>query len=300
MTFAEAARIMMTGSPVIEPLTITSNGEYIAPTGVHGYNPIVVSVPSGDDGIWSAIQKKSPLVVVTLSSWVLYYVLEMGDVIGTYMSEGVYNNTRYVKNKGYRSVLVGVIKIKGTPVYYHILSTTYGARADNNYEYVNDALYQTFKRQLKIGAIKASNISMPISSNTAKFGMMLRWYQDCLNFSQYDYSDGSHWEETYAWCATYSPMGCQDTIYFYKLPDHEVSYSDQIRGNTIEEKYSNWSAVCSDIFSAPSGVFPILSYTADENHFSKEFYLNDATKNYGYYDPNVAYMKKWGTDELWA
>lgn len=47
MTFAEAARIMMTKSPVIEPLTIMSNGEYTAPAGVHGYNPIKVSVPSG-------------------------------------------------------------------------------------------------------------------------------------------------------------------------------------------------------------------------------------------------------------
>ena len=47
MTFAEAARIMMTKSPVIKPLTITSNGDYTAPVGVDGYNPITVSVPSG-------------------------------------------------------------------------------------------------------------------------------------------------------------------------------------------------------------------------------------------------------------
>ena len=40
MTFAEAARIMMSDSPVIEPLTITSNGEYTAPKWVHGYNAI--------------------------------------------------------------------------------------------------------------------------------------------------------------------------------------------------------------------------------------------------------------------
>lgn len=297
MTFSEAARIMMTESPVIEPLTITSNGEYIAPTGVHGYNPILVSVPSGDDGIWSILQDRSPLVVITLSPFVLYYVIEMGDVIGTYMAEGVYNNTRYVKNKGYRNVLVEVIRIHGSPVYYHILSS-FGQSAANNYEYVNGALYQTFKRQIKIGAINASNISLHISSDTAKFGMMLRWYQDCLNFQQYDYSDGSHWEEEYAWAPSYYPYSTSCTLNFYDLP--EVSYSDNIRGNTIEEKYSNWSAVCSDIFNAPSGVFPILSYTADENHFSKELYLNDATKNHGYYDPNVAYMKKWGTPELWA
>lgn len=298
MTFAEAARIMMTKSPVIEPLTITSNGDYIAPVGVDGYNPIIVSVSSGDDGIWSVLKDRPPLVVITLSPNVLYYVIEMGDVIGTYMSEGVYNNTRYVKNKGYRSVLVGVIRINGSPVYYHILSTSYGQGADNNYEYVNGALYQTFERQIKIGAINASNISLPISSNTATFRVTIKWYQDCLNFSQYDYSDGSHWEETYAWASSYSFYSAQGKIYFPELP--EVSYSDQIRGNTIEEKYSNWSAVCSDIFNAPSGVFPILSYTANENHFVEELYKNDAAINQGCYDRNVAYIAKWGTPNMWA
>lgn len=44
MTFTEAARIMMTKSPVIKPLTITSNGKYTAPTGVDGYNPVLVNV----------------------------------------------------------------------------------------------------------------------------------------------------------------------------------------------------------------------------------------------------------------
>lgn len=298
MTFAEAARIMMTESPVIEPLTITSNGEYTAPAGVHGYNPIKVSVSSGDDGIWSAIQKKSPLVVITLSPNVLYFVIEMGDVIGTYMAEGVYNNTRYVKNKGYESVLVGVIIINGSPVYYHILSSSYGYRADNNYEYVNGALYQTFERKIKIGAINASNVSLPKSYDTATFGVTLKWYQDCLNFSQYDYSDGSHWEEIYAWASGYSPYSTDGKIFFHDLPG--VNYSDQIRGNTIEEKYSNWSAVCSDIFNAPSGVFPILSYTANENHFDKELYKNDAAINQGYYDSNVAYIAKWSTPNMWA
>ena len=298
MTFAEAARIMMTESPVIEPLTITSNGEYTAPAGVHGYNPINVSVPSGgeENGIWSILEDRPPLVVITLSPFVLYYVIEMGDVIGTYMSEGVHNNTRYVKDKGYKNVLVGVIRIHGAPVYYHIFSS-FGQRAANNYEYVNGALYQTFKRQIKIGAINASNISLPISSNTATFKVMIKWYQDCLNFSQYDYSDGSHWEETYACASSYTPYAQGATLYFPELP--EVSYSDNIRGNTIEEKYSNWSAVCTDIFNAPSGVFPILSYTANENHFGKELYKNDAAVNQGYYNSNIAYMEKWGTPKMW-
>lgn len=297
MTFAEAARIMMSDSPVIEPLTITSNGEYTAPKGVHGYNPILVSVSSGDYGIWAAIQKESPLISITLSPNVSYYVLEMGDVIGTHMSEGVYNDTRYVKNKGYKSALVGAIKLNSSPVYYHILAYD-GQRAENNYEYVNGALYQTFERQIKIGAINASNIFLSKSGNTVTFRATTKWYQDCLNFSQYDYSDGSHWEEKYAWVSSLSPNASGTTLYFPELP--EVSYSDQIRGNTIEEKYTNWSSVCSDIFNAPSGVFPVLSYTADEDHFSNDLYLNDDAKNRGYYDNNVAYMEKWGKPDLWA
>lgn len=299
MTFAEAARIMMTESPVIEPLTITSNGEYTAPAGVHGYNPILVSVPSGseDDGIWSAIQKKSPLVVITLSPNVLYFVLEMGDVIGTYMTEGVYNDTRYVEYKGYKNTLVGVIKIKGSPVYYHILDSS-GAKADNHYIYNNGALYKAFERQIKTSAINASNTSLQISYDTATFSVIIKWYQDCMNFAQSDDPDGSHWEETYAWASSYSFFSLISRLVFYNHP--EVNYSDQIRGNTIEEKYSNWTAVCADIFNAPSGVFPILSYTANENHFAKELYKNDAAVKHGYYDSNIAYMEKWGTPELWA
>ena len=295
MTFAEAAMIMMSGGGVnIQPLTITQNGEYTAPAGVDGYNPITVSVSSGDDGIWSAIEKKSPLVVITLSPNVLYYILEMGDVIGTHMSEGLYNNTRYVKNKGYKNVLVGVIKINGSPVYYHTLSSS-GTTAENNYQYLNGSLYQTFERQIKTSAINASNISLSKSGNTYWFRATIKWYQDCLNFSQYDYPDGSHWEEKYAWSSGYSPYSTAVSMHFDNLP--EVGYSDLFRGNTIEEKYSNWSSVCSDIFSTPSGM---LNYTAGEDHFSEELYINDDAKNRGYYNSNVAYMEKWGKPELWA
>ena len=45
MTFAEAAMIMMSGTPsAIAPITITENGHYEAPEGVNGYNPIDVNV----------------------------------------------------------------------------------------------------------------------------------------------------------------------------------------------------------------------------------------------------------------
>ena len=52
MTFSEAAMIMMSGGgsadPVIHPLTVTKNGEYNAPAGIDGFNPVVVNVPVGD------------------------------------------------------------------------------------------------------------------------------------------------------------------------------------------------------------------------------------------------------------
>lgn len=49
MTFAEAAMIMMSGgNPVIQPLTVTKNGQYEAPDGVDGYNPVIVDNPYED------------------------------------------------------------------------------------------------------------------------------------------------------------------------------------------------------------------------------------------------------------
>ena len=46
MTFAEAAMIMMSGGGAnIQPLTVTQNGQYNAPEGVSGYNPVIVNVP---------------------------------------------------------------------------------------------------------------------------------------------------------------------------------------------------------------------------------------------------------------
>lgn len=299
MTFTEAARIMMTKNPVIKPLTITSNGEYTAPNGVDGYNPILVNVPeSSSGGIWSIFETGVPLAVITLSPNVLYFLYEVGYKIGTYMIEGTYNNTRYVKNKGYKGVIAGAIKLNGSPVYYHILSDSFGYKAENHYEYVNGSLYRTFNRQIIPAAVNVSSLSLSVSNGSARLSGILKIYQDSLNFSQYDYSDGSHWEENYAFASSYSPFQMSFAFTFPEYP--EVSYTDQIRGNTIEEKYSNWSMVCSDIVNAPSGTFPILSHTINENHFAKGLYLNDDAVNRGYYNNNVAYIAKWNTPNMWA
>ena len=46
MTFAEAAMIMMSGGRAnIQSLTVTQNGQYNAPEGVSGFNPVIVNVP---------------------------------------------------------------------------------------------------------------------------------------------------------------------------------------------------------------------------------------------------------------
>ena len=50
MTFAEAAMLMMSGGGAnIQPLTVTQNGQYNAPKGVDGFNPVIVNVPDRYD-----------------------------------------------------------------------------------------------------------------------------------------------------------------------------------------------------------------------------------------------------------
>ena len=52
MTFAEAAMLMMSGGGAnIQPLTVTQNGQYNAPKGVDGFNPITVNVPATTESI---------------------------------------------------------------------------------------------------------------------------------------------------------------------------------------------------------------------------------------------------------
>ena len=58
MTFSEAAMIMMSGGdPVIQPLTITENGQYEAPEGVDGFNPVEVKVASSSSSLIDSVKK---------------------------------------------------------------------------------------------------------------------------------------------------------------------------------------------------------------------------------------------------
>lgn len=299
MTFSEAGQIMLSGTKeaVIEPITITENGVYTVPKNIDGYGPITVSVPSGGDGIWSLFEGREPLIVIAIAPSVVYFIYDIGDPYASYMKKSSYNDSEYISDIGYATSLFGVIAYNNKNVYYHKLSSGNSYRAENHYEYVNDALYQTFKRTIKMAAINASNLKISILSGKATFSGLLKWYQDNLNFQQYDYSDGSHWEQRYAWSSSYSGFSTSFDVTF-TIRDG-VGYNEQIRGDSIEDKYDTWASVCNSVFSSPSGVFPILNYTKQENHFDEDLYLNDDAKSQGYYDNNSAYINKWGTSSLW-
>ena len=44
----EARSVQWQGESVIEALTVTSNGTYTAPSGVDGYSPVTVNLPSAN------------------------------------------------------------------------------------------------------------------------------------------------------------------------------------------------------------------------------------------------------------
>lgn len=52
--FAEAINNLSIGAPVIEPLSVYSNGVYNVPSGINGYSPVTVNIPnryeSSDEG----------------------------------------------------------------------------------------------------------------------------------------------------------------------------------------------------------------------------------------------------------
>lgn len=286
------------GNAVIKPINISKNGTYIAPKGIDGYNPIIVGVPENGDGIWDIFNNRQPLVVITIAPNTYYYVFDVGDVLTSYMEEGLYNDTnKYIRRRGYRSLLMGVIQHNGQYIRYNTICSGFGTVSEIQYEYVNGALYQTFNRSTKISAINVANKYISkINSNKCTLGVYIKFYQDAFNFQQYDYEDGSHWESKYAWCPAYDGFSCNAYCDFERFS--EFTYSQTIRGDSLEEQFTNWAAVCDAVIDAPNA-FPVLSYIKSENHYNSELYTNDDVKTNGYYDANVAFMAKWGTSALW-
>lgn len=297
MNFSEAARIMMSNNPVIKSLFITSNGTYYAPTGVDGYNPITVEVPTSDGGIWdkldNIVAKVEPLAIIVLAPNTLVRVYDLGGLLNAYINKDLDDNgIPYLQAIGNRINVSFVITYKGKPVYYYP-----GGQSGDLY--INEFLssgYCYFNRRVQVGAINVKSCTLSKNTYQSSFSCSIEYYLDYLNFQQAEYEDGSHWEEQYAWCS--SKFTTNFNFPFYgNYPSH--SFNNYFRGNDIYEQYDNINNIGYDVCNGPD-VYPILSYTKAENHFSEDYYTNETAKNKGYYDSNVAYMEKWGTPELWT
>lgn len=298
MTFTEAARIMMTKNLVIKPLTITSNGEYTVPTGVDGYNPILVNVPKSSGGIWDMFDGREPLAIITLGPNTQVYVLDMGVPFGS--SIGYENHGQYVTEENIFAYPYAVLRHNNRFIAYYSRSQM-GDYASKRYTLIGDRMLMTFHRQVKFGATKVTQCSFSKSGNRISFTLTMKQFLDYLNFQQYDYDDGSHWEETYAW---YNGPHSYDSYFSFEArtisSNYTYNYVNNVLGDTLSEQSDIWNSVSEDVVKNAGKGYPIISYTKPEDHFESAFYTNETAINKGYYDTNAAYMEKWGTPELWA
>lgn len=294
MTFTEAARIMMTKNPVIKPLTITSNGDYTAPVGVDGYNPVEVKVEGSSGGIWDMFNGREPLAVITLGPNTTVHVLDMGNPLSSFVN---YSQNSILVNEGNYTCLVAVLKYNNKNIAYYINSYS-GSSNIKEYTLIGDTMLMTFQRTAKIGATKVSQCSYSRYGERIKLNLSVNIFIDYLNFSQYDYDDGSHWEETYAWHTGVHIYSAR--FMFNAYGSYTLNYSTNVLGDTISAQNAIWAPVSKDVIENSEAGFPIISYTKPEDHFDNNLYTNDAAKNHSYYDNNVAYMNKWGKPELWG
>lgn len=298
MTFTEAAKIMMTKNPVIKPLTITSNGDYTAPVGVDGYNPVEVKVEGSSGGIWGMFNGREPLAVITLGPNTQVYVLDMGDPLDSFITYA--NHGQYVTQEGNYVYSYAVLRHNNRFVAYYD-GKSMGNSASKQYTLIGDSMLMTFHSQVKFGATKVTQCSFNKYGDRISFTLSMKHFLDYLNFSQYDYDDGSHWEETYA---GYGGPYSYDSYFSFEArtisPNYTHNYMDNVLGNTLSEQSDIWNSVSEDVVKNADKGFPIISYTKPEDHFENAFYTNEAAINHGWYNSNVAYMEKWGKPELWT
>lgn len=300
MTFTEAARIMMSKNPVIEPLTITANGSYTASDGIAGYSPINVAVPTSSGGIWDMIGKYAswdPLAVITLGSSTTVYVVDMSRAVGTFstISGG------YTTEEGSYKIIYAALKYRGEVVAYHVMANSFGYSDVTQYALMSDgSKQQTFRRNVKFGATNVDSCELSKSGDGVSFSLSMRSYLDYFNHSEYHYDDGSVWDEKYAWYN--GPFAYSDEFLF--AIGGKCSYSLNVLGDTVEEQRITWDLVSADVIGNFNNVFPIISYIRAEDHFPADFYkykyTNGVEDTNPYNDINVAYMKKWSTPELWT
>ena len=282
------------GSANIQSLTVTQNGQYNVPEGVDGFNPVLVNVPESSGGIWDMFNGREPLAVITLGPNTTVHVLDMGNPLSSFVT---YSRDGMLVNEGNYTQLVAVLKYNDKAIAYYVGSYA-GFNDTKQYTLIGDTMLMTFQRTVKIGAIKVSQCSYSKSGKRISLNLTIKFFLDYLNFSQYDYDDGSHWEETYA--HHNGQFGFSSYFTFDAYDTYTLNYNTNVLGDTISAQNAIWVPVSKDVIENSGAGFPIISYTKPEDHFDNNFYTNDTAINNGYYDSNVAYMEKWGKPELWA
>lgn len=83
------------GEPTIEPLTVTTNGTYTAPSGIDGYSPIVVNVSGGGGGDIPLLSE-SQWNALTTQQKRSYGLVAIQDAITGYIRGKLVNGADYV------------------------------------------------------------------------------------------------------------------------------------------------------------------------------------------------------------
>lgn len=119
--YASANVNVQTGSaPVINPLSITENGTYTAPTGVDGYSPITVNVSGGGSQQLTKLteiplsENSRSIAITPSSTWFNYDYLVVKYNLTLTSSDWIYFSKTNLSGGGYTQSLVSEYKDVGS------------------------------------------------------------------------------------------------------------------------------------------------------------------------------------------
>lgn len=107
-------------SPVINPLSVTENGTYTAPTGVDGYSPITVNVSGGGSQQLTKLteiivpENSRSIAITPSSTWFNYDYLVVKYNLTLTSSDRIYFSKTNLSGGGYTQSLVSEYKDVGS------------------------------------------------------------------------------------------------------------------------------------------------------------------------------------------
>jgi hypothetical protein len=84
--------------PVIESLSVTENGTYTAPSGIHGYSPVTIAVPTGP-----AVEQVTPIITVNSSGLITASATQEAGIV----SAGTKTATQQLTTKAATTITPG-------------------------------------------------------------------------------------------------------------------------------------------------------------------------------------------------